>query len=81
MKNFEVIVQQVNGVYRATVLALPQIKTEGASRDEALLRAQAAIEEFFKRAEVVRVPLYQQFLANLAADKLRQREEAQRDAE
>jgi predicted RNase H-like HicB family nuclease len=55
MKSFDVIIQRKNDLYRASVPALPHIATEGTTRDEALYRAQEAIEDFFKSAEVVSV--------------------------
>lgn len=55
MKSFDVIVQRINAIYRASVPALPHIATEGKTRDEAVYKAQEAIEEFFKSAEIVTV--------------------------
>ena len=55
MKTYDVIVRLVSNVYVAVVPALPGIRTEGATRDDALLRAQQAIEDFFKSAEIVTV--------------------------
>jgi predicted RNase H-like HicB family nuclease len=55
MKTYDVIVQQENGVFRASVIALPNITAEGRSRDEALEKARVAITDFFKTAEVTTV--------------------------
>ncbi|NOT60949.1 MAG: type II toxin-antitoxin system HicB family antitoxin [Acidobacteria bacterium] len=54
MKTYDVIVRLVNNIYVAVVPALPGIRTEGMTRDDALFRAQQqAIEDYFKSAEVV----------------------------
>jgi predicted RNase H-like HicB family nuclease len=53
MKSFDVIVHRWNGAYRASVPSLPHITTEGATRDDALIKAQEAIEAYFDTAEVV----------------------------
>jgi predicted RNase H-like HicB family nuclease len=55
MKTYDVIVRLVNNVYVAVVPALPGIRAEGSTRDDALSRARQSIEDFFKSAEVVSV--------------------------
>jgi predicted RNase H-like HicB family nuclease len=55
MKTYDVIVRLVNNVYVAVVPALPSIRAEGTTRDDALFRAKQAIEDYFKSAEVVSV--------------------------
>ncbi len=65
MKTYDVIVQQENGVYRASVIALPNVTAEGRSRDEALEKARVAITDFFKTAEVTTVSVDLPFDRNL----------------
>ncbi len=55
MKTYDVIVRLVSNVYVAVVPALPGIRVEGTTRDDALFRAKQAIEDYFKSAEVVSV--------------------------
>ncbi len=57
MKTYDVIVRLVNNVYVAVVPALPGIRVEGTTRDDALFRVKQAIEDYFKSAEVVSLPI------------------------
>jgi predicted RNase H-like HicB family nuclease len=55
MKMYDVIVERRNGIYHASAPALPGISVEGSSRDEAIVKAKEAIEDFFKSAEVTTI--------------------------
>jgi len=147
MKSVDVIIEKINGHYRASIPTLPDISSEADSRDEALFLVRQAAEAYLARVEVASIeipsviygslrefvppsnavqnwaatadsvaeqsemkrqtdfteaaypiaegwlraahlspkdpndPLYQEYLAELAADKQRQREEAGRDVE
>ena len=49
---YPVIVEQKNGVYRALIPALSDLSAEGASRDEAVQKAQEAAERYLSNVEV-----------------------------
>ncbi len=121
---YSVIVEQKNGVWRAVIPSLPDLRVEGASLDDALRNAQRAAQDYLSNVVVTAIdvetpvqfthraggeamlsasqngtdllnysaaeqwasdlnlspqnpddPIYQQFLAALAAEKKRQREE------
>lgn len=110
MRTFDVVIEQQNGHYRASVLSLPQIAVEAASRDEALTQVRRAAEDYFAKVEVATIQvataeqdlrpgspqsvlraaattridvndeLYQQYVADMDAEQQRQREEAELEA-
>lgn len=121
---YSVIVEQKNGLWRAVIPSLPDLRAEGASLDDALRNARQAAQDYLSNVVVTAIeveapaqftprrdvgtelsmtldeanslnflaaehwastlnlppqnpddPIYQQFLAALAAEKKRQREE------
>lgn len=54
---YPVIIEQKNGVWRAVIPALSDLTAEGASRDEAVLRARLAAEEYLSSVEVTTIRL------------------------
>ena len=102
---YPVIIEQLNGHYRATIPALMNLMAEGNTRDEALDQVARAAEVYLQKIEIATIEvaaparivrrdspqawlnaaggvdptdaLYQEYLAELAAEKQRQREEAE----
>lgn len=52
---YPVIIEQKNGVWRAVIPALSDLAAEGASRDEAFLRARLAAEEYLSSVEILTI--------------------------
>src|SRR5882672_10172139 len=52
---YPVIVEQKNGIWRAFIPALADLSAEGASRDEAVRKAQQAAEEYLSKVEVTTI--------------------------
>ena len=106
---YPVIIEQLNGHYRATIPTLMNLMAEGNTRDDALDQVSRAAEVYLQKIEVTTIDvaaparivrrdspqawlnaaggvdptdaLYQEYLAELAAEKQRQREEAEAEAE
>lgn len=54
---YAVIVEQKNGTWRAVIPALPDLSAEGASRDEAVVNAHCAAEDYLSNVEVVTIKI------------------------
>lgn len=106
---YPVIIEQLNGHYRATIPALMNLMAEGNTRDEALRKVWREAEVYLAKVEIATIEvatppqmirpdspqawlnaaggmdptdaLYQEYLAELAAEKQRQREDAEAEAE
>jgi len=52
---YDVIIEQHNGHYRASIPALPNMSAEGASRDEAVRNVKEAAQHFLAEVEVTTI--------------------------
>lgn len=110
-RSYDVLIEQQNGCFRATVPSLPGVTAEAASQDEALKMVWRQAEIYLKTVEVATIevevpaerlrhgsaqaglraaaacrvdtedPLQQEYLAQLEAEDERQRQEAKEEAE
>ena len=57
MKTYEVIVERSNGNYLAYIPALPNIRVEGATREEVIGNAQRAAQQYLTTVEIATLHL------------------------
>ena len=55
--HYPVIIERKNGVWRASIPALPDLIAEGASRDEALRNAQRAAQAYLSQVQVATIEI------------------------
>jgi predicted RNase H-like HicB family nuclease len=71
MKKYDVIIEQQNGIFRALIPMLPNIVAEGATRDEAIINAKTAAQNYLANVEVATVELAERSIEDIDQERER----------